>query len=163
MTAGEALERDNVAGSTAHISDITHEPSTSLCSYCCACTGVGFSAERQYVNKMPEVAEEFFDTETVIQVADSKIGWAKSFRELISLLYSGQVPKWDVSKVRPAGEPLKTFGGRSSGPDPLVDLFKFTVEVFKKAAGRKLSSIECHDLCCKVADIVVVGGGGAVC
>jgi len=159
MTAGEALERDNVAGFNCSYLPIDNPRAFDELMFILLCgTGVGFSVERQYVNKMPEVAEEFFDTETVIQVADSKIGWAKSFRELISLLYSGQVPKWDVSKVRPAGEPLKTFGGRSSGPDPLVDLFKFTVEVFKKAAGRKLSSIECHDLCCKVADIVVVGG-----
>ena len=159
MTAGEALERDNVAGFNCSYLPIDNPRAFDELMFILLCgTGVGFSVERQYVNKMPEVAEEFFDTETVIQVADSKIGWAKSFRELVSLLYSGQVPKWDVSKVRPAGEPLKTFGGRSSGPDPLVDLFKFTVEVFKKAAGRKLSSIECHDLCCKVADIVVVGG-----
>ena len=121
-------------------------------------TGVGFSVERQYINKLPEVAEKLYDTDTVIFVADSKIGWAKAFRELIAMLYSGQIPKWDVSGVRSSGQPLKTFGGRASGPEPLVDLFKFTVEVFTGAAGRKLSSIECHDLCCKIAQIVVVGG-----
>ncbi len=159
MTAGEALERDNVAGFNCSYLPIDHPRAFDELMFILLCgTGVGYSVERQYVNKLPEVAEEMFDTDTVIQVADSKIGWAKAFRELVSLLYSGQVPKWDVSRVRPAGAPLKTFGGRASGPDPLVDLFKFTVEVFKAASGRKLSSIECHDLCCKVADIVVVGG-----
>jgi len=159
MTAGEALERDNVAGFNCSYLPIDHPRSFDELMFILLCgTGVGFSVERQYINKLPEVAEEFHDTNTVIQVADSKIGWAKSFRELVSLLYSGQSPKWDVSKVRPAGEPLKTFGGRASGPDPLEDLFKFTVDLFKGAAGRRLSSIECHDLCCKVADIVVVGG-----
>ena len=121
-------------------------------------TGVGFSVERQYIQKLPEVAETFHATDTVINVADSKIGWAKSFRELVSLLYSGQIPEWDVSRVRPAGSTLKTFGGRASGAEPLVDLFRFTVELFQGAAGRKLTSIECHDLCCKIAQIVVVGG-----
>jgi ribonucleoside-diphosphate reductase alpha chain len=121
-------------------------------------TGVGFSVERQYISKLPEVAEDFHDTDTIIHVADSKIGWAKAYRELISLLYSGQLPKWDVSGVRPAGATLKTFGGRASGAEPLVDLFKFTTEVFRASAGRKLSSIECHDICCKIAQIVVVGG-----
>jgi len=115
-------------------------------------TGVGFSVERQYITKLPEVAETFHATDTVINVADSKIGWAKSFRELVSLLYSGQIPQWDVSRVRPAGSTLKTFGGRASGAEPLVDLFRFTVELFQGA------SIECHDLCCKIAQIVVVGG-----
>jgi ribonucleoside-diphosphate reductase alpha chain len=119
---------------------------------------VGFSVERQFITHLPQVPEEFYDSETKIEVKDSRIGWASSFRELISLLYSGRVPKWDVTKVRPAGSRLKTFGGRSSGPEPLVDLFKFTVGVFRRAAGRKLTSIECHDLVCKIADIVVVGG-----
>jgi len=107
---------------------------------------------------LPEVAEELHDTDTVIHVADSKVGWAKGYRELIAMLFTGQVPKWDVSGVRPAGSALKTFGGRASGPEPLVDLFQFTVEVFRASAGRRLSSIECHDLCCKIAQIVVVGG-----
>jgi ribonucleoside-triphosphate reductase (thioredoxin) len=134
-------------------------PSMSEMMYILMCgTGVGFSVERQYVSKLPEVSEDFYETETTINVVDSKIGWAKAYRELVSLLYSGQLPSWDVSKVRPAGATLKTFGGRASGAEPLVDLFKFTVEVFKKAAGRKLSSIECHDICCKIAQIVVVGG-----
>ena len=121
-------------------------------------TGVGVSVERQFINQLPEVAEQFHPSTTVITVKDSKIGWASAFREMISLLYAGQIPQWDVSKVRPAGAKLKTFGGRASGPKPLVDLFKFAIELFKGAAGRKLNSIECHDLVCKIADIVVVGG-----
>ena len=121
-------------------------------------TGVGFSVERQFVSQLPSVAEEFHMTDTVISVADSKLGWAKAFKELVGMLYIGQVPRWDMSKVRPAGAPLKTFGGRASGPEPLEALFNFTVSIFKNANGRKLSSIECHDIVCKVADIVVVGG-----
>lgn len=121
-------------------------------------TGAGFSVERQFVSKLPSVPEEFRNSDTTIVVADSKIGWASAFKELINLLYAGQIPKWDVSKVRPSGARLKTFGGRASGPAPLVDLFKFTINAFKHAAGRKLSSIECHDIVCKIADIVVVGG-----
>ena len=159
MTAGEALDRDNVAGFNCSYLPIDHPKAFDEMMYVLMCgTGVGFSVERQYVSKLPEVAEEFHDTDSVIHVADSKIGWAKAYRELISLLYSGQLPKWDVSGVRPAGTSLKTFGGRASGPEPLVDLFKFTVDVFREAAGRRLSSIECHDLCCKIAQIVVVGG-----
>lgn len=121
-------------------------------------TGVGFSVERQYVNKLPEVAESFHDSDTVIHVKDSRIGWSAALRELISLLYNGQIPKWNMDKIREAGARLKTFGGRASGPEPLNDLFKFCVTTFKRAAGRKLSSIECHDLVCKIAEIVVVGG-----
>ena len=159
MTAGEALDRDNVAGFNCSYLPIDHPKAFDEMMYVLMCgTGVGFSVERQYVSKLPEVAEEFHDTDTVIHVADSKIGWAKAYRELISLLYSGQLPKWDVSGVRSAGAALKTFGGRASGPEPLVDLFNFTVDVFREAHGRKLSSIECHDLCCKIAQIVVVGG-----
>lgn len=159
MTAGEALSRDNVAGFNCSYLPIDHPKAFDEMMYVLMCgTGVGFSVERQYVSKLPEVAEEFYDTDTVIHVTDSKIGWAKAFRELIAMLYSGQVPKWDVSGVRPAGSALRTFGGRASGPEPLVDLFLFTVEVFRTAAGRRLSSIECHDLCCKIAQIVVVGG-----
>jgi len=159
MTAGEALERDNVAGFNCSYLPIDHPKAFDEMMYVLMCgTGVGFSVERQYVQKLPEVAEEFHETDTVINVADSKIGWAKSFRELVSLLYSGQIPRWDVSRVRPAGSPLKTFGGRASGPEPLVELFRFTVDLFRQASGRKLSSIECHDLCCKIAQIVVVGG-----
>ena len=159
MTAGEALERDNVAGFNCSYLPIDHPKAFDELMYVLLCgTGVGYSVERQYIQKLPEVAEEFHDTDTVINVADSKIGWAKSFRELVSLLYSGQVPQWDVSRVRPAGSALKVFGGRASGPEPLLDLFRFTVALFREAAGRKLSSIECHDLCCKIAQIVVVGG-----
>ena len=158
-TAGVALDRDNVAGFNCSYMPIDHPRAFDEMLYILCCgTGVGFSVERQYVSKLPEVAEDMHPTETVINVVDSKIGWAKAFRELISLLFAGQVTSWDVSGVRPAGAPLKTFGGRASGPEPLVDLFKFTVDVFKGAAGRKLSSIECHDLCCKIAQIVVVGG-----
>ncbi len=124
---------------------------------CCG-TGLGFSVERQYINQLPEIAEEFHNTDTTIVVADSKIGWASAFRQLISLLYQGMIPKWDVSRVRPAGAKLKTFGGRASGPEPLVSLFRFSINMFRNAKGRKLNSIECHDLMCKIADIVVVGG-----
>lgn len=121
-------------------------------------TGVGFSVEHQFINNLPTVPEVFHQSDTLITVKDSKIGWASAFRELVSMLYAGQIPKWDVSKVRPAGAKLKTFGGRASGPKALVDLFNFATALFKKAAGRKLTSVECHDLVCKVADIVVVGG-----
>lgn len=121
-------------------------------------TGVGFSVERQSINQLPVVSEDFQASDTVIKVRDSKIGWASAFRELVAMLYNGQVPQWDVSRVRPAGAKLKVFGGRASGPQPLVDLFVFAVQLFKKAAGRRLSSVECHDLVCKIADIVVVGG-----
>jgi hypothetical protein len=121
-------------------------------------TGMGFSVERQFIANLPTVAETFVDTDITIVVKDSKGGWANAFRELLALLYSGSVPKWDVSKVRPAGAKLKVFGGRASGPQPLVDLFRFAIATFKEAAGRKLTSIECHDLVCKIADIVVVGG-----
>lgn len=159
MTAGPALDRDNVAGFNCSYLPIDHPKAFDELMYVLMCgTGVGFSVERQYISKLPEVAETFHDTDTIINVADSKIGWAKSYRELVSLLYTGQVPRWDVSRVRPSGSPLKTFGGRASGPEPLLDLFQFTVGLFREAAGRKLTSIECHDLCCKIAQIVVVGG-----
>ena len=159
ITAGEALKRDNVAGFNCSYLPIDHQKSFDELMYVLLCgTGVGYSVERQYITKLPEVAEEFHATDTVINVADSKIGWAKSFRELVSLLYSGQLPRWDVSRVRSAGSPLSTFGGRASGPEPLVELFTFTTELFQGAAGRKLSSIECHDLCCKIASCIVVGG-----
>lgn len=159
MCAGKALDRDNIAGyncSYAVVDDfrIFDEAMYILM----AGTGLGFSVERQYVSMLPVLAEEFHDTETVIHVADSRIGWCSSFRELISLLSVGKVPKWDLSKVRKAGAPLRTFGGRASGPEPLNDLFNYTVRLFKRAAGRKLTSLECHDLMCKVASIVVAGG-----
>jgi ribonucleoside-diphosphate reductase alpha chain len=159
MTAGEALKRDNVAGYNCSYVAVNRLRAFDEILYILMCgTGVGFSVERREVDQLPIVAEEFHETDTTIVVADSKIGWAKSYKELISLLVGGQVPNWDVSKVRPAGARLKTFGGRSSGPDPLVDLFKFTVETFKKSAGRRLTTIECHDIVCKIAEIVVVGG-----
>jgi ribonucleoside-diphosphate reductase alpha chain len=159
MTAGEALTRDNVAGyNCAYIAmDKTFKFSEVMYVLMCG-TGVGFSVERDYINKLPEIAEDFYDTDTTLVVADSKIGWAKAFKELIAMLYSGQIPKWDVSKIRPAGEPLKVFGGRASGPAPLEDLFRFSVETFTKAKGRKLTPLEVHDVVCKIADIVVVGG-----
>ena len=159
MTAGEALDRDNVAGFNCSYITIDSPRAFDEMMYILMCgTGVGFSVERQYISNLPTVAEDFHETETVIHIADSKIGWAKSYRELVSLLYSGQLPRWDASRVRPSGSPLKTFGGRASGPEPLIDLFNFTVGIFKGAAGRKLTSLECHDLCCKIAQIVVVGG-----
>jgi ribonucleoside-diphosphate reductase alpha chain len=159
MTAGPALDRDNMAGFNCSYIAIDSPRSFDEMMYVLMCgTGVGYSVENQYVSKLPEIAEAFHATDTVIHIPDSKVGWAKSYRELVSLLYSGQIPEWDTSRVRPAGSSLKTFGGRASGPEPLVDLFKFTVRLFKGAAGRKLTPIECHDLCCKIAQIVVVGG-----
>ena len=159
MTAGEALSRDNVAGYNCSYVAVNNIRAFDEILYVLMCgTGVGFSVERQYVEKLPTIAEQFTNSDTVIVVQDSKAGWAKAYRELVSLLIGGQVPKWDVSKVRPSGARLKTFGGRASGPRPLVDLFQFTVDTFKRAAGRKLTSIECHDIVCKIAEIVVVGG-----
>lgn len=159
MTAGEALKRDNVAGFNCSYLHIDHPRAFDELMYVLMCgTGVGFSVERNFIAKLPEVAETFHKTNSVIVVSDSKLGWASAFRELISLLYAGKLPKWDMSRVRPAGARLKTFGGRASGPEPLEDLFRFCVGIFQKAAGRKLTSIECHDVCCKIADIVVVGG-----
>jgi len=159
MSAGVPLERDNVAGFNCAYTAIDDMRRFDEILYILMCgTGMGFSVERQFITKLPEIPDEFYQTDTTIVVADSKIGWAKSYRELISLLYQGQIPRWDLSKVRAAGARLKTFGGRASGPKPLVDLFKFTVEVFKNAKGRKLQSLECHDLVCKIAEVVVVGG-----
>ena len=159
MTAGEALIRDNVAGYNCAYLAVYRIRAFDECLFVLMCgTGVGFSVERREVEKLPVVADELFATDTTIVVADSKIGWAKSYKELIHMLYSGQIPKWDLTKIRKAGERLKTFGGRSSGPEPLDNLFRFTVETFKQATGRKLNSIECHDVMCKIAEIVVVGG-----
>jgi ribonucleoside-triphosphate reductase (thioredoxin) len=159
MTAGPALDRDNVAGFNCSYLPIDHPKAFDELMYILMCgTGVGFSVERQYIAKLPEIAEKLHATDTTIDVADSKIGWAKAMRQLIAMLYAGEVPSWDVTKVRAAGERLKTFGGRASGPQPLVDLFQYTVEIFKRAAGRKLNSLECHDLCCKIAEVIVVGG-----
>jgi ribonucleoside-diphosphate reductase alpha chain len=159
MTAGKALEKDNIAGYNCCYLTVDHPRAFDEMMYILMCgTGVGFSVERQYIAHLPEVSEEFHATDTVIRVADSKVGWASSFRELVSLLYAGKIPQWDMSAIRPSGAPLKTFGGRASGPAPLEDLFKFCVEVFRGAKGRRLNSLECHDICCKIADIVVVGG-----
>jgi len=159
MTAGEALERDNTAGYNCSYVAVNRVRAFDEILYILMCgTGVGFSVERQYVEKLPTIAEHFTDSDTIIVVQDSKAGWAKAYKELISLLIGGQIPRWDISKIRPAGARLKTFGGRASGPKPLEDLFRFTSDTFRRAAGRKLTSIECHDIVCKIAEIVVVGG-----
>lgn len=159
MTAGPALDRDEMAGYNCSYVPVCNPRDFDEIMYILLCgTGVGFSVERQYVNQLPEVPEELYETDSVIVVSDSKIGWASAFRELISLLYAGKVPNWNVSKIRPAGTRLKTFGGRASGPEPLVDLFRFTINLFRKAVGRRFNSVEVHDLVCKIADVVVVGG-----
>ena len=159
MTAGEALKRENIAGYNCSFVTVNRVQAFDEILYVLMNgTGVGFSVERQEVAKLPPIAEEFFMSDTTIVVADSKLGWAKAYKELIGMLYIGQIPRWDLSKVRPSGAPLKTFGGRASGPEPLENLFNFTVNTFKNAASRQLSSIECHDIVCKIAEIVVVGG-----
>ena len=159
MTAGPALEKDQVAGYNCSYAVIDNPKVFDEIMYILMCgTGVGYSVESRYTNKLPEIPDEIHPTETTIVVRDSKIGWATAYREFISLLYSGKLAKYDVSKVRKAGERLKTFGGRASGPEPLVDLFEFTRGVFEKARGRKLTTLECSDIVCKIADIVVVGG-----
>ena len=159
MTSGPALARDNISGYNCSYIPVDSPRSFDECMYILMCgTGVGFSVERENVDKLPVVSDAMHDTDTVIKVGDSKPGWAKSLRELIALLYPGQIPTWDMSQVRAAGERLKTMGGRASGPQPLDDLFRFTVETFKKAQGRRLFPIECHDLMCKIGEIVVVGG-----
>jgi ribonucleoside-diphosphate reductase alpha chain len=159
MTAGKALDRDNVAGYNCSYLPID-DPKAFDEAMCILMngTGVGFSVERQYVNKLPEIPEQLYDCDTKITVRDSKEGWSKALRMLISLLYAGEVPKWDLSQLRPAGAPLKVFGGRSSGPEPLNDLFKFVIRIFKNAHGRRLTSLECHDIMCKIGEVVVVGG-----
>ena len=159
MTAGAALARDNICGYNCSYIPVDSPRSFDECMYILMCgTGVGFSVERENVDKLPVISDAMHDTDTVIKVGDSKPGWAKSLRELIALLYAGQIPMWDLSEVRASGERLKTMGGRASGPGPLNDLFVFTVELFKKAQGRRLFPIECHDLMCKIGEIVVVGG-----
>jgi ribonucleoside-triphosphate reductase (thioredoxin) len=159
MTAGQALERQNVAAFNCSYLPIDDPKAFDEAMYILLCgTGVGFSVEQQYVTKLPEVPDQLFASQTSIVVSDSKEGWAKSLRQLIALLYSGEIPKYDMSKVRPAGARLKTFGGRASGAQPLEDLFKFVISKFKGAAGRKLSSLECHDILCKIGEVVVVGG-----
>jgi ribonucleoside-diphosphate reductase alpha chain len=159
MTAGEALDKDNVSGYNCAYVAVDNPKVFDEIMYILMCgTGVGYSVERQFINKLPEVAETMHTNETIIVVADSKVGWAGAFRQLIALLYQGQIPKWDLSKVRPKGAPLKTFGGRASGPEPLDDLFNFTIRLFRKATGRRLNSLEVHDLVCKIASVVVCGG-----
>ena len=159
MTAGPAASRDNTSMYNCSYLAVNNIKSFDQAMFILLCgTGVGFSVERQNVSKLPEVPEKMFNSETTIVVKDSKEGWAKSLRQLIALLYSGEIPKWDVSKVRPAGARLKTFGGRASGPAPLIDLFNFAINTFTNAKGRKLSSIECHDIMCKIGEVVVVGG-----
>ena len=159
MTAGEALKRENISGyNCSYIAVNRPQAFDEILYVLMNGTGVGFSVEAEHVNHLPLVAEEFHPTDTTIVVADSKLGWAKAFKELLSLLWTGQIPKWDLSKVRGAGEPLKTFGGRASGPQPLDDLFHFASRIFQDSAGRKLKPIECHDIVCKIAEIVVVGG-----
>jgi len=159
MTAGPALKKENVAGYNCSYVKVDSPRSFDEILYVLMNgTGVGFSVEQEHINQLPVVPDELYDTDTVVVVADSKLGWAKAFKELVSLLYGGLIPKWDVSKVREAGAPLKTFGGRASGPAPLVDLFKFTINTFKNSLGRKLHPVECHDIVCKTAEIVVVGG-----
>ena len=159
MTAGDALERQNIAGYNCSYLPIDDPKAFDEAMYILLCgTGVGFSVEQKYVNKLPEIPEKLYDSNTVVVVKDSKEGWAKALRQVIALLYAGEIPKWDVSAVRPAGTRLKTFGGRASGPEPLVELFKYVVAKFRGAVGRKLHTIECHDILCKVGEVVVVGG-----
>ena len=159
MTAGQALERDNIAAYNCSFIAVDSLRAFDEAMYILMNgTGVGFSVEQKYINNLPVIAEEFYPTNTTIMVEDSKLGWSKAFKELLGLLTMGQIPEWDMSKVRPAGARLKTFGGRASGPEPLNDLFKFTVETFKIAKGRRLKPIEAHDLMCKIGEVVVVGG-----
>ena len=158
MTAGPAADRDNTCMYNCSYLPVDDLKSFDEAMFILLCgTGVGFSVERQFISKLPEVPQ-LFESETVVVVKDSKEGWAKALRQVLALLYSGEIPRWDVTKVRPAGAPLKTFGGRASGPAPLVDLFNFTIQTFKEAQGRKLSSVECHDIMCKIGEVVVVGG-----
>jgi ribonucleoside-diphosphate reductase alpha chain len=158
MTAGAALERDNTAGYNCSYLPVDDPKSFDEAMYILLCgTGVGFSVERQFISKLPEVPE-LFQSDTTVVVKDSKEGWAKAFRQVLALLWAGEIPKWDVTRVRPAGARLKTFGGRASGPAPLIELFNFAVKTFKDAQGRRLSSLECHDLMCFIGQIVVVGG-----
>jgi len=159
MTAGPALKKENVSGYNCSYVKVDNQRSFDEILYVLMNgTGVGFSVEEEYTIQLPIVPDELYDTDTVVVVSDSKLGWAKAFKELVSLLYGGHIPKWDVSRVRAAGAPLKTFGGRASGPQPLEDLFTFTINTFKNSLGRKLKPVECHDIVCKTAEIVVVGG-----
>ena len=158
MTAGPAADRDNTCMYNCSYLPVDDPKSFDEAMFILLCgTGVGFSVERQFVQKLPDIPD-LYDSDTMIVVKDSKEGWAKAFRQLLALLWAGEIPKWDVSAVRPAGSRLKTFGGRASGPAPLIDLFNFSIKIFKDAQGRKLSSVECHDIMCKIGEVVVVGG-----
>ncbi len=159
MTAGPAAARDNTCAYNCSYLPIDDPKAFDEAMYILLCgTGVGYSVERQYIVKLPEVPDRLFESDTTVVVKDSKEGWAKAFRQIISLLYSGEIPKWDTTRIRPAGSRLKTFGGRASGPAPLEDLFRFTIAKFKSASGRRLTSLECHDILCKIGEVVVVGG-----
>ena len=159
MTAGKALKENNIAGYNCAYLSVDHWKAFDECLYVLMHgTGVGFSVERQFVTKLPEIPPEMIDVDDVVVVKDSKEGWQSAFRKLITYLYDGEMPKWDFSKVRPKGARLSTFGGRASGPEPLLDLFNFTTNLFKEAIGRKLTSYECHRMMCKIAEVVVVGG-----
>jgi len=159
MTAGKSADRDNTCVYNCSYLPVDDAKSFDEAMFILLCgTGVGFSVESKYINRLPEVPEKLFDSEHTIVVHDSKEGWAKSLRLLLAHLWSGEIPRWNVESVRPAGARLKTFGGRASGPQPLVDLFEFAVAMFKGAKGRKLNSLECHDLMCKIGEVVVVGG-----
>jgi ribonucleoside-diphosphate reductase alpha chain len=159
MTSGPALDRDNTAAFNCSYLPVDDPKSFDEAMFILLCgTGVGFSVERQNVQKLPEIPEKLYPSETTVVVRDSKEGWGKALRQVIALLYSGEIPRWDTSRLRPAGARLKTFGGRSSGPEPLEELFRFVVHIFKNAAGRKLNSLECHDIMCKIGEVVVVGG-----
>jgi ribonucleoside-triphosphate reductase (thioredoxin) len=159
MTAGEALDKDQVAGYNCSYIAVDNQKAFDEIMYILMCgTGVGFSVESRYTNKLPEVPDEIHESDSTIVFKDSKLGWASGYREFLSLLYSGKVAKWDTSKIRPSGSRLKSFGGRASGPEPLIDLLQFTIKIFQKARGRKLTTLECHDIVCKIADIVVCGG-----
>jgi ribonucleoside-diphosphate reductase alpha chain len=156
MTAGPALDRDHIAAYNCSFIAVDSPRAFDEAMYILMNgTGVGFSVEQKYINALPVVAEELYKTDTVIVVDDSKLGWAKSYKELIALLYQGQIPKWDLTKVRPAGARLKTFGGRASGPDPLDALFRFTIDIFRNSAGRRIKSIEAHDLMCKIGEVEI--------
>ena len=159
MTAGEACERDNIAAYNCSYLAVNNKRAFSECLYILMNgTGVGFSCERDEISRLPEMPSSFKEVDDVIVVGDSKLGWAKAFKKLLSSLWEGDIPTIDASKVRPAGSRLKTFGGRASGPEPLLDLFRFCISTFQGAAGRKLNSIEVHDIMCKIGEVVVVGG-----
>ena len=159
MTAGKALEKAHVAGYNCAYTAVDSLRAFDECLYILMCgTGLGFSVERQHIQKLPIIAEDFHETDTVIVVRDSKIGWAKAYKELIAFLFQGLIPKWDLSKIRAAGEPLVTFGGRASGPEPLDELFKKTIHVISSARGGQLTSLECHDIMNYIGEAVVVGG-----